>query len=326
MSDHETGTVEITAEELLERRRRKRGELGLPPEESTSSTPSGRDSGPTRISALTPQIIQGTCPRCGTVPVQGVRTLAGRELLPPCPACAIEMEREVAERAEQERRARTAAAADERRRRIRELLERCGVDAGSDHLEVSFETFRPEPDRVALETARRVVAEFQRGGRPNLYLFSKRPGEQIAAGAGKTHLAVSILRELLISGDVTPETARFVRETRLTITLRRLIQGGQPEDYLDGLIRCELLIMDDVGKAKTDSAWLRELLFELVAGREPRSTIVTSNFAPDELEARDDWYAPLLSRLIGKGPAVELSGPDWRLERRGSLTLLAARP
>lgn len=38
--------------------------------------------------------------------------------------------------------------------------------------------------------------------------------------------------------------------------------------------------------------------------------------------ALDDWYAPLLSRWLGQGAAVCLSGPDRRLRR---VAPLAAR-
>lgn len=54
---------------------------------------------------------------------------------------------------------------------------------------------------------------------------------------------------------------------------------------------------------------------ERVAGREPRATVIASNYSPEPLEEIDEWYSPLLSRLLGKGVAVCMSGPDRRLRR-----------
>lgn len=299
----------ITIEDLRRKAEQRRRELGLPT--STPHSPSG--AARIEVPAL-PELIEGVCPECQQVPVKGVRHRDGTEAFCRCSGCVEAAEAREREEDERARREKLAAEAGERRAKITVLLVECGIDPDAGHLSASFETFDARPDGAALAAAKKFVEDFRSGRRPTLYLYSERPGEQVAPGSGKTHLAVAILRELLLSGDVTPRTARFVRETRMTITLRRMIGAGdRPEDYLDDLIRRDLLILDDVGKAKTDSAWLRELLFELVAGREPRSTVITSNFSPGQLEALDDWYAPLLSRWLGQGAAVCLSGPDRRL-------------
>lgn len=248
---------------------------------------------------------------CGA-PVEAVRFRTGDERIPRCTACAAaEKAARVEAEAAAEREHRDGEA-DERGARILQLLEECHVDTAGPHGEATLEGFDPNPDREALRAAQEFVRQFRAGERPNLFLYSKRPTEGVAPGSGKTHLAVAILRALLLSGDVTPRSARFVRETRVTITLRRLIREGAPEDYLDELIRQELLILDDVGKAKTDSPWLRELMFELVAGRESRATIITSNFSPGDLIKQDEAFRPLVSRIIAKGPAKVLVGPDRR--------------
>lgn len=291
-------------------------------EESASTTQS-----PSAAEYSLPEIVEGVCPKCGETPVKGIKDRAGNTSFGVCSSCteaAAEWERAEKER---QRRVRLDAERDQRVNGIRQLLVDSGVDANSDHLDAMLDNFDPSPDRAALLAAQQFVADFRRGGRPTLFLFSERPGERVAPGGGKTHLAVAILRELLLSGDVDPRTARHVRETRMTVTIRGLINtSGRPEEYIDDLIRRELLILDDVGKAKTDSAYFRELLFELIAGREPRATIITSNHSPGELEERDEWYAPLLSRILGKGPAVCLSGPDRRLGGRRAARSLRVAP
>lgn len=279
---------------------------------------------PSEAEYSVPTVIEGICPKCKKTPVKGMRDRAGNSSFGVCGSCVeAEAERKRAEE-ERQRRAKLNAERDGRVRNIRQLLVDCGVDAESDHLDATLDNFDPNPDREALVAAQQFVADFRRGGRPTLFLYSERPGDRIAPGGGKTHLAAAILRELLLSGDVDPHTARHLRETRMTITIRGQISSGSPEEYIDDLMRRDLLILDDVGKAKTDSAYFRELLFELIAGRDPRATIITSNHSPGELEDRDEWYAPLLSRILGKGPAVCLSGPDRRLGRRAARNLRVA--
>lgn len=272
-----------------------------------------------------PTPVTGLCPECQITEVAGVEGLDGSKRYGVCSGCTEAVAEKARAAEEAKRRAKLDSEKGERRRNIRKLLIECGVDAGSDHLDATLDNFDPRPDREALEAARQFVDRFQAGERPTLFLYSERPRESVAPGGGKSHLATAILRELLLSGDVVPASARHVRETRMTITIRgQLNPGGRPENYVDDLIRRELLILDDVGKAKTDSAYFRELLFELIAGREPRATIITSNHSPGDLEGRDEWYAPLLSRILGKGPAVCLTGPDRRLGGRTAARQLRA--
>lgn len=269
---------------------------------------------PVGASSSLPQAVAATCNSCHTNPVQGIQ-LGARIYAPRCTQCRERDER-------QERSAARQAMLDERERNratrhtnIVQLLANCGVDvqAGSPikYGATSLDNYNPLWNPEALAVAMEFVAKFLAGERPNLFFWSHGPGP------GKTHLSVAILRQLVLAGAVEAglgrPTALFIRESRLTITLRRMCEpGGRPEKYLDRLLGADLLILDDVGKAKTDSAWLRELLFELVAGLESKSLISSSNWALEELEARDPWYAPLGSRMAAKGPMVPMHGPDMR--------------
>jgi DNA replication protein DnaC len=195
------------------------------------------------------------------------------------------------------------------------LLRQAGIDPDV-HGHCRLETFDPNPDVTALSHTRRFCDDMLHGERPNLFLFSKRPGQNVAPGNGKTHLLVSTAARLFEQGALDPTQVLFIRETQMTLEFRRLCNGGRPEDFLAKLVRVPLLLLDDVGKAKTDTPWMRELVFELFAGRESRATAISSNYSLDELVDRDETFASVASRILSKGYFTELHGPDRRPEGR----------
>ena len=180
------------------------------------------------------------------------------------------------------------------------------------HGHCTMDNFIADVDLSAMLGVQRAVQDMAAGRRPNVYLWSWRDKEVIAPGSGKTHLLVAGVWELLRDGVLKVEQVHFVRETRITTQLRELCNGGSPGRYLDWLIGLELLVIDDLGKAKTDTPWMRELMFELIAGREGRSTWASGNWSLTQLEERDEWYIPLASRIAGKGYVRDMSGPDRR--------------
>lgn len=214
-----------------------------------------------------------------------------------------------------------AETSRDRRSRLPAALRTIGVNVES-HGHCRLFNFDKEPDGHALLDAKRLAAAWSAGDRRNWYLYSVRDRMPIAPGAGKTHLVVGLWAELYVAGEVAPTGTVFVRETRMAATLRRLIKDGSPEEYLDRLIKAELLILDDVGKVQSDSPWIRELMFELYAGREGKPTWITSNYGLAKLEERDEVYLAIGSRIAAGALITELSGPDRRLNphpaRRGT--------
>jgi DNA replication protein DnaC len=186
-----------------------------------------------------------------------------------------------------------------------------------------FQNFDPDPDRHALAEAVRFARAFARGERPSLYLYSKRPGEKIATGGGKTHLAAACVRAALLDPAVSLGRVRFVY---VQTALRRIQEGfanGQSGKILDRMIGCELLVLDDFG-AHRWTEWTVATLTELVHARAGRSTIYTSNYSLDEVlgqatrARRDDEevIARALSRIDGAAEVVELGGPDRRIRSK----------
>lgn len=142
-------------------------------------------------------------------------------------------------------------------------------------------------------------------------------------GAGKTHLAVAVLSELVESKGVRGLFCDF------TDLLERLqagfsSRGGEDEDGAALVAACreaELLVLDELG-ARRPTDWVRDVLYGLLNTRynQRRVTIVTTNFGDlatggvETLEAR--LGLPVRSRLSEMCQTVVVDGPDFRRQVR----------
>lgn len=232
-----------------------------------------------------------------------------RVVAPRCTGCDQAQAAEKAAQLRATQRQAQAKEAEERRQQAGAWLQQAGVDVAA-LAGASFATYDPAHNPEALGAMRTIADGYKAGASRNVYLWS----ELAAPGVGKSHLLVAAARQLLLTGHVAPSGLRYVRETRMVLTLRGLVNGGRPEQYLDRLIAADLLLIDDLGKAKLDSAWLQELIYELFAAREGRPTWATSNFSLEWLRERWAWYSPLASRLAGGGLVLEMGGPDMRMQ------------
>jgi DNA replication protein DnaC len=149
----------------------------------------------------------------------------------------------------------------------------------------------------------------------NLLLFGR-------AGTGKTMLVVRNLWRLAALHNV-----RFWSEVRLCQELRNRFDPGarhaSDAQALD-LLRPDVLVIDDVGKAK-HSAYTFQELFAALDERwvHKRSTVLTSNYTPDEAAlkmapAPEDAEA-ILSRITS-GAVITLVGPDGRMKHHKDIS------
>lgn len=219
-----------------------------------------------------------------------------------CPECRRLQEEKVAK----DRAAVMAQIeADRERRRIEDALGRACIP--EDFAEKSFATFDADTDELkkALDLCKRFVAGWQKA-RENGYglLFFGNPG------TGKSHLAISILKELIplgVTGLYTrvPDLIGYIRaqwrpdsETSSYAAVRHFVDMG-------------LLVLDELG---VQAGTLNEqaLLFEVIDARlsENRPTIFLSNLKPKSL-------APiigerLVDRIKGKCVPMQFSGESRR--------------
>lgn len=221
--------------------------------------------------------------------------IGGASVALPCEVCRAQAELEEEQR--------------EREKRVEEMLDRAG---GTPRMRAwSWGTYPTDSlGRRVLALAEDWLAGYRAGDRRNLFLY----GPQ---GVGKTGLAwslvVRVIREL-------EREALFVNfrilleELRLSYSDRR---AGVPTDYVR-VDRVPVLALDDIGSERpTDFA--REELANLVEARYGKRlpTIVTSNYAPNELAVRLGHDDPVIglrivSRLREDALGMEIQGKDRR--------------
>ena len=181
---------------------------------------------------------------------------------------------------------REAEKVRERERRADARWARVGVPPAYDNCR--FETFEPVPDtRTALEICKQWAKEFRAGTglRQGLLLRG-------GPGAGKTHLAVAILRAAIWDDDDVI-SARFLNVPDWLNALRESYGDGEPPPNPSGY---DIVVLDDLG-AEDWTSWARDRIYNLINQREQqrRLVIVTTNHDWPELAARVG--APTASRL-----------------------------
>ena len=137
-------------------------------------------------------------------------------------------------------------------------------------------------------------------------------------GVGKTHLAVAVLRQVIMTRGAfglfydTRDLLRVIRSTYDPVN------RTQEMDVLRPVIECDLLVLDDLGAEKT-SEWVEETLNLIVNARysDRRTTIFTSNYEdkpdstdPDSLLFRIGFR--MRSRLHEMCEFLDLDGADYR--------------
>lgn len=160
---------------------------------------------------------------------------------------------------------------------------------------------RENMDRIK-RTCRRFAEQFgQKGG--NLLLTG-------APGLGKTHLSAAIAREVSDEGySVVYDTAGQVFQRFEAQKFGR--EDGQADTDVDRVLSCDLLILDDLGTEMTTS-FVQSALYQIVNGRllEKRSTIISTNLKPTELERR--YSSQIASRIEGEYQILPFTGRDIR--------------
>lgn len=142
-------------------------------------------------------------------------------------------------------------------------------------------------------------------------------------GLGKTMLAICVATKQVQLG----YTARFITSQTLATSLSRANTTIGRQRVLKPLLRCDVLVIDELGYLPT-SPEFGPALYEIISGRyERRPTIITSNKSLTEWSniVQDVSLASaLIDRLLHHGQVFYLKGPSWRTKGRSEQQQTAA--
>ena len=147
--------------------------------------------------------------------------------------------------------------------------------------------------------------------------FEKKGGNLLltgATGTGKTFLSACMAREVTERGfSVVYDTAAAI----FRVMENEYFHRGEEDntDAVERFLRCDLLIMDDLGTELT-TAFVQSALYRIINTRltAGKSTVISTNLSPDELYER--YTAQIFSRIEGEYEILPCLGDDIRILKR----------
>lgn len=190
------------------------------------------------------------------------------------------------------------------------------LDLGSQSFETfNFDFYSKIPDFDQNMSPYQRMEKNYDACRDYAYEFSPRSGNLLLSGdpgLGKTFLSASIARVVSDAGrSVVYDTASHIFSRFEAQKFRRDDDMDEAEDDVSRYMRCDLLIIDDLGTEMTTS-FVQSALYQIVNTRlmTGRKTIISTNLNPVELGQR--YGAAILSRLEGEYRILPFFGDDIR--------------
>jgi hypothetical protein len=153
---------------------------------------------------------------------------------------------------------------------------------------------------IAQQYAEGFLLEGGRFRESGLFLFGP-------PGAGKTHLAVGVLVEVVERYRVH---ARFAEFTSLIHQIQATFDPGSPEskrEILDPLVGAELLVLDELGSQQS-TPWVRDILYLIINHRYTHRlpTLFTTNYLLDAGPGRALKPKPVSPLGLDRGRDAEV--------------------
>jgi DNA replication protein DnaC len=136
-------------------------------------------------------------------------------------------------------------------------------------------------------------------------------------GTGKTHLAIAVGLEAI----KREYSVKFKSASAMVDEMWEAKSDKRLTEYTKSLLRCELLIIDELGYIGYDAAHA-DLLFKIISARnESRSTFITTNYVFSEWDKfiKDKTQAAAMVSRFANNSAIlnTTGGKDYRLDNAG---------
>lgn len=130
-------------------------------------------------------------------------------------------------------------------------------------------------------------------------------------GLGKTHLSLSIVRKVVANG----YSAMYNSAQNFFNLIERDNFGKSDLGISEGLISCDLCVLDDLG-AEFSTSFTQSALYNILNSRiiAKKPTVISTNLSPDQLESK--YGDRIFSRIIGCFDWKNLSGKDIRIQKK----------
>jgi DNA replication protein DnaC len=133
-------------------------------------------------------------------------------------------------------------------------------------------------------------------------------------GTGKSHLSVSITKELMGKGF----KCLFLSVPKLLTKIKQTYNGSSKfseADILELVETVDLFVLDDLGteytnKKNDDDSWAHTKIFEVLDSRSGKPTIFTTNLESSQLVRKLNERN--LSRVMDGTEVIKMDGPDYR--------------